>query len=77
MCRYPGGARLEDPAAEAYLIGGALAFTMKDIRPLEQKSLTAITMMSIDWTILKGDGFLPIFLLSRNIVKHFCLCFRF
>jgi hypothetical protein len=77
MYRYPGGARLEVPAVEVYLIGGALAFTMKDIRSLEQKPLRAITPMSIGRTIPTGDGFLPIFRLSRNIVKYFWLCFRF
>jgi hypothetical protein len=39
---------VRDCVIEAYLVGGALAFTMKDIRLLEQKSLTAVTLKGVD-----------------------------
>jgi hypothetical protein len=71
MCRYPGGARLESPAVEVYLIGGALAFTMKDIRLLGQKSLIGVTLMSVEAGKAHRRRLLTILLEITENVKFF------
>ncbi len=57
----------------AYLIGGALAFTMKDIRQLEQKSLTGSPLVSVYEDKAHRERLLTILLQISENVKFFGL----
>jgi hypothetical protein len=53
------------------LIGAALAFTMKDIRLLEQKSLIGVTLMSVEANKAHRRRLLTILLEITENVKFF------